>query len=404
MLNVNKIREDFPILQQKIKGKPVIYFDSACYSLKPRQVVEAMNRFYYEFSSCHGRSVHKFSKQTTDEYEKAREKIAKFINAKPNEIIFTKNTTEGINLVAYSLGLNKGDKVITTNLEHNSNLLPWFMLAKKIGIMHEMTNVTSEGEFDFDNFSEKIDGAKLVSIFHTSNVMATTVPAKEIAKICHDNGSLLMLDGAQSVPHKVIDVKKLDADFLAFSIHKMLGPSGVGVLYGKHDILKKMDPFIVGGETIRDVDFGSPVFEEPPAKFEAGLQNYAGVIGAGEAIEYLNKIKMEDVERYEEKLSEALTEGLSNADVILHGPKYHKKRCALAAFTVKDVNPHDVAMLLDDTANIMVRSGMHCCHLFHKHILNLPNGSVRASLYLYNTEEEIKIFLENLEKIVKLLG
>lgn len=403
-MDVKKIREDFPVLDVKVRGKPIIYFDNACVSLKPRQVVEAMEKYYYEYTACHGRSVHYFSKRTTEEYEKAREKIAKFLGAKPKECIFTKNTTEGINVVSHSLGL-EGKKVITTNLEHNSNLIPWMYLAKKGKIKHEMTHVTKEGEFDLPDFEKKIDkDTKLVSVTHTSNVMGTTMPLKEICRIAHDCGALVLADGAQAAPHHEVDVKKLGVDFYVLSGHKMLGPSGTGVLYGRSELLEKMEPFMLGGETIKNVTGKEYFFEDVPMKFEAGLQNYGGVIGLGAAADYLQRIGMHEVEKYERQLAKKMLEGFAKLPVILYGPKSEETRGAAFAFASEKINPHELAILLDETANIFIRSGMHCCHLFHQDVLGAKAGTARASLYIYNTEREIDFFFEQLEKLLKHLG
>lgn len=405
MANIEKAREDFPILRKNVNGKPFIYFDSACTTLKPQQVIDAIVRYYSEYTGCAGRSIHKFATRTTEEFEKSREKVARFVNAKkPEEIIWTKNTTEGINLVANSLKLNKEDKVITTNLEHSSGFVPWRLKADRGDIILDFVLCNKEGEFNIEDFKKKIDRkTKLVSIVHASNVTATKAPLTEIIKIAHDNGSLVLVDGAQSVPHFSVDVRKLDIDFLAFSGHKMCGPTGIGCLYGKYDLLKELKPFITGGETVRDADLNYYVLEEIPARFEAGIQNYAGIIGMGAAIDYLSSLGMNNIENYERELSKALIGGLSsipNLDLI--GPKDYNKRSALAAFNIRGMEPHDTAILLDEQ-NIFVRSGAHCTYPLHK-FLKLPKGSTRASLYFYNTREEIKVFVEKLGNIAKTLG
>lgn len=403
-MDVQKIRQDFPVLDVKVRGKPIVYFDNACVSLKPRQVVEAMDGYYYEYTACHGRSVHYFSKRTTEEYEKAREKIGKFIGAKPKECIFTKNTTEGINIAANSLEL-EGKKVITTNMEHNSNLIPWRYLAQKGKIKHEMTLVTKDGEFDLADFEKKIDGnTKLVSVIHTSNVMGTTMPLKEICKISHDHGALVLADGAQAVPHQPVNMKKLDVDFYAFSGHKMLGPSGTGVLYGKSELLEKMHPFMVGGETIKNVNTKEFIFEDVPAKFEPGLQNYGGAIGFGAAVDYLGKIGMDNVEKQERHLTKKMLGGLSKLPITLYGPKDADKRGGVFAFNAGSLDPHELAILLDETDNIFIRSGMHCAHMYHQDFLGVKKGTARASLYIYNTEEEIDFFFDKLGNLLKHIG
>ena len=395
-MNIEKIRKDFPILE-----KEITYMDSACVSLKPRQVVEAINSYYNEVPACAGRSMHRLGTKVNKEIEKSRKAIAKFFNAKSSEIIFTKNTTEGINLVASSLGLKKGDKVITTDKEHNSNLLPWQKLAKK-GIVHEIIKSNKDNTFNLEEFKNKIKGAKLVSVVHTSNLDGVTFPAKEIIKIAHENNALVMLDAAQSAPHKEIDVKKLDADFLACSGHKMLGPSGTGILYGKQHLLENMEPFIVGGDTVSETTYTTAEFEKPPEKFEAGLQDYAGIIGLGEAVNYLKKIGMKNIGNHEQRLNKRITDELLKIEgVSIIGPADSAKRSGIISFNVKGCDHHEIALMLDKSANIMVRSGAHCVHSwFNAHNMK---GSVRASVYIYNTEEECDIFIEQLKKIIKIV-
>lgn len=394
-------RKDFPILQKGLNGKPFIYFDSACTTLKPKAMIDAVTSYYSEYTGCAGRSLHKLASRTTDEFEKAREKVAKFINARPNEIVWTRNATEAINLVAHGLVLEKGSKVLTTTLEHTSGLMPWQMKAINGDINLDFVDCSKEGEFSIEDFKEKINrNTKLVSVIHASNVTGTRSPLDEIVKIAHDNGALVLADGAQSVPHFATDVRKTGVDFLAFSGHKMCGPTGIGCLYGKLDLLKEMDPFIVGGETVKDVDLKEATLEDVPQMFEAGIQNYAGAIGLGAAVDYLSSIGMRNIEDHEKDLSQRLSEGLLRIhNLELIGPSDSSKRGALAAFNIKGMEPHDVAIMLNEQ-DIFVRSGMHCAYPFHKSI-GLPKGSVRASLYFYNTREEIDSFLEKLNKIAK---
>jgi len=402
-MDVKKIREDFPVLQQKIKGKQLIYFDSACMSLRPKQVVTAMNDYYENYPACAGRSIHSLSQKVDEEYKKAREAVAKFIGAKPEEIVFTRNTTEGINLVANSLGLKSGEVVVTSDIEHNSNLLPWQLLAKK-GVKHRIV-FSKVMQFDEENFKKSMDGSvKLVSFVHTSNLSGYTFPAEKIVKIAHDNDSLVMLDSAQCVPHRNVDVRKLDVDFLVFSGHKMLGPSGMGVLYGKKDLLEKMNPFMVGGDTVANSTYESHELLKPPEKFEAGLQNYAGAIGLAAAVKYLEKIGMKEIEKHEERLNEIITNGISGIKGLkIIGPQPAKLRSGIVSFIIEGIMPHDIAMMLDSTAGIAIRSGAHCVHSWFN-ANGMPRGSARASLYLYNTEEEAKIFINKLQEISNKLG
>lgn len=392
-MNLEKIRKDFPIFETK-----AVYMDSSCVSLKPKQVVEAMNRYYYEFPGCAGRSMHKIGNKVTEEVIKSRKIISNFFNTKPKNIIFTKNTTEGINLVANSLGLKSGDKVVTTDKEHNSNLLPWQKLVKN-GIKHEIVKGNDDNTFNMDEFQEKIKGAKLVSMVHTSNLDGVTNPAKEIIKIAHENGALVMIDGAQSAPHKEINMKKLDVDFFACSGHKMLGPSGTGVLFGKEELLDKMNTFIVGGETVSESTYTSAEFEKSPEKYEAGLQNYAGIIGFAEAVKYLDKLGMKNISKHEIKLNKKVTEAFLDIGINILGPENAELRSGIISFLIKDKDPHEIALMLDSSANIMTRSGAHCVHSwFNAH--NLV-GTTRASLYLYNNEEDCDKLIEEMKKIVK---
>lgn len=397
------MRKDFPILQKKFDGKPLIYFDNACMTLRPVQVINAVIRYYEEFPACGERSHHRLGRMVTEEVENARKTMKDFLGAKnEKEIIFTKNTTEGINLVARSLGLKAGDVVLTTDREHNSNLLPWQQLSK-IGVKHETIKSNPDGTFDFAAFEKRMDKSiKLVSMVHTSNLDGYTTPADKIIKTAHDWGALVLLDAAQSVPHKEVNVAKLGVDFLAFSGHKMMGPSGTGVLYGKNDLLEKMSPFVVGGGTVSDSTYNSCTFEKPPERFEAGLQDYAGIIGLAEAARYLERIGKRNIEVHETELNKTITKGLLNLDGIsIIGPHDAALRSGIISFNVGKAGSHEVALLLDRNANIAVRSGAHCVHSwFNAHGMK---GSVRASLYAYNTKEEAAVFLDAMQKLSKVL-
>ncbi len=290
-MDIKALREDFPVLQEERKGKPVIYFDNACQTLRPASVIEAVDGYYRHSSACVGRSNHKLAEEVTRACEDSRSRIAKFLHAsKKEEIIFTRNTTEGINLVAHSLDLKAGDVVLISDKEHNSNLIPWQMASKRAGIEVQIIPTDGDGRLDFDAFQKKLTpSVRLVSMGMTSNLDGVTIPAREIIQTAHKNGSLVLLDAAQSIPHLSIDVRNLDVDLLAFSGHKMMGPSGIGVLYGKYSLLEKMEPFMVGGETVAISTYSDCQFLPPPEKFEAGLQNYAGIIGLGAAVEYSAK-------------------------------------------------------------------------------------------------------------------
>ena len=389
-MNLEKTRQDFPLLERGI-----IYFDNACMSLKPKCVIEAMNDYYLNYPACSGRSVHKLSVKATEEYSKARQAVAKFISAKTEEIIFTKNTTESINLVAKSLDL-KGRAIITSDKEHNSNLVPWEMSEGG----HKIVHTNEDGSFDFDDFENKINkNVRLVSIVHTSNIDGTTLPVKEIAKIAHDSGALVMIDAAQSAPHQTLDVKKLGVDFAAFSGHKMLGPS-IGVLFGKKEALGQLNPFMTGGDTVESTTYTTQKFLKPPEKFEAGLQNYAGAIGLSAAIRYLEKAGMNNIEKHETELNKIITEDLESVkNISIIGPSY-EKRSGVFSFNVRGLDSGEVAIMLDQQ-NIAVRSGQHCAHSWFAD-RNIA-GSCRASLYLYNTEEECKHFALIVKKTARVV-
>lgn len=425
MLDLKKIRGNFPSLNQKINGQPPIYFDNACMSLRPKQVIEAMNEYYEKFPACGDRSHHVWAEEVTRRCQLAREKIAKFINAKPEEIIFVKNTTEGINLIAQTLfnsssqsdSDHQGDLplVLTSDKEHNSNLIPWQMLEKQGKIKRQIIPTNSDGTFDLERLQIGLgkprrfpDGGTtikdLVALVYTSNLDGVTNPVEEIVKIAHQNGFLVLLDAAQAVPHQRIDVKKIDCDFLAFSGHKMLGPSGIGILYGKYELLKKLPPFLTGGETVADTTYETAEFLEPPHKFEAGLQNYAGIIGFGTAIDYLSEVGLENIHQYEVELNTYLDSKLrllkTPRQLTILGPADPALRGGITSFTIEGVDHHKIALLLNSTANIMARSGSFCVHSWFND--RGIKGAVRISLYLYNTKEEIDILIKTLEKIIKL--
>ena len=295
-MNIEKIRQNFPLLQTKLKGKPIIYFDNACQTLRPWPVINSINDYYQKYPACAGRSVHKLGEIVTEKCEEARKIVAKSIGAKKKEeIIFTRNTTEGINLIAQSLRLKQGDVVLTTDKEHNSNLIPWQILSKKEGVIHKIVPSREDNTFDLEKFKEMIENlqnkVKLVAMVFTSNLDGVSIPVKEITKIAHQYGAKVLLDAAQAMPHQKIDVSNLDVDFLAFSGHKMLGPSGTGVLYGKYYLLEELEPFLVGGETVEYSTYQEHKFLPPPEKFEAGLQDYAGIIGLGRSEEHTSELQ-----------------------------------------------------------------------------------------------------------------
>lgn len=402
MLDYEKIKKDFPLVSKQIKGKPIVYFDNACMSLKPRQVIDAMNEYYFEFPACSGRSSHKLGEMATKKIREARQIITKFINADEQEIVFTRNTTEAINLLAHSFHWEKGDLVLATDKEHNSNLIPWQVLLKNKGIRHKVVKSKDDGTFDIEKYKELVKEAKLVSMVHTSNLDGTTIPAKEVIKIAHENGTLVFLDAAQSAPHKRIDVKDLDVDFLAFSGHKMLGPTGTGVFYAKYSLLEKLEPFMVGGDTVEYSTYTEHKMLKAPEKFEAGLQDYAGIIGLGEAIKYLEAVGFDDIKKQELELNKYITDELSKWPKIkIIGPIDPALRSGIISFYIDGTDMHQFSLMLDEMSNAMIRSGQHCVHSWFadKKIYN----SARVSLYFYNTLEEAKIFINSINKIMKII-
>lgn len=400
-----KIRADFPTLEARDGRKPVIYFDNACQTLRPRQVIETIQRYYQELPACSGRSMHRMAAEVTREVDQARERVAKFLNAgRKEEIIFTRNTTEGVNLIASTLNWKAGDVILVSDKEHNSNLIPWQMVAKRHGAILRIVRTCEDNTFDMEAFEQalKAGPVRLVAMGYTSNLDGVTIPAAEIIKRAHRQGALVFLDAAQTVAHQRVNVRALDVDFLAFSGHKMLGPSGTGVLYGKYRLLEQLEPFLVGGDTVSTSTYDSCQFLPPPEKFEAGLQDYAGIMGLAAAVQYLQSIGYEAIEKQERMLNEFLSEGLEEIPgVRIIGPSDPRLRGGIVSFYVEGIDHHRIALMLDQMANIAVRSGQHCVHSWFN--ARGVIGSVRASVYVYNTLEEAKLFLDSLIKIRKVL-
>ncbi len=406
-LNIEKIRKDFPILNRETaNGKRVVYLDSTATSQKPVQVIEAMNDYYRRSNANIHRGVHTLAEEATSLYEGARERIAKFINAvSGREIIYTRNTTESINLVAYSwarANLKAGDLVILTEMEHHSNLVPWHMLQAERGIELEFIPVTEDGLLDLEAYKALLNRApKLVSFTHMSNVLGTINPAGEIIKLAHAAGAVTLVDGAQSVPHLAVDVQALDADFYVFSAHKMCGPTGIGVLYGKSALLEAMPPFLGGGDMIKEVKLRSFRPNTLPHKFEAGTPAIAEAVGFGAAVDYLTGVGMKDISAHEHEITEYALERLEEVPgVRLFGPSADKKG-GVAAFTLEGVHPHDVAQILDQEG-IAVRAGHHCAQPLHEKF-GIPATS-RASFYLYSTKDEVDLLVQGLYKVKEMFG
>ncbi|MFJ7951227.1 cysteine desulfurase [Lysinibacillus sp. NPDC096418] len=393
------IKSYFPILNQEVNGNPLVYLDSAATSQKPIQVIEAMKN-YYEFdnSNVH-RGVHTLGNRATDKYEGAREKVRKFINAKSTEeIIFTRGTTTALNTVAASYGranVSEGDEIVITHMEHHSNIIPWQQLAKEQKATLKYIDLEADGTLDLEKVRATITpNTKIVSVTMVSNVLGTINPVKEIAKIAHANGAIMVVDGAQGVPHAVVDVQDLDCDFLGFSGHKMCGPTGIGVLYGKKEHLEKMEPIEFGGEMIDFVGLYDSTWKELPWKFEGGTPIIAGAVGLGAAIDFLNEVGLENIAKHEHALAGYAMDELETINGLkIFGPRDPMKRCGLVTFNLDDVHPHDVATVLD-MGGIAVRAGHHCAQPLMKCLQQV--ATARASFYMYNTEEDIDRLVQGL--------
>ncbi len=389
------IRKDIPLTNE------VIYFDNTATSLTPKPVVEAMDEYYLRYRANVHRGVHRLSQMATHKYEESRKVVAEFINAKFEEIVFTKNTSESLNLVALGLEdiFRPGDKIVTTPYEHHSDLLPWQRLAKKKGLRLEFIEGDNEGNLDLSDAERKIRGAKLVAVQHVSNALGVIHEVEELGKLAKEEGAIFVVDAAQSAGHMEVDVKKLHADFLAFSGHKgPMGPTGIGVLYISEKFFDVFEPPLIGGGTIEDVDLDGYRLAEPPERFEAGTSNIGGAIGLAAGIKYIERIGLDKIERQEKKLVKRTVEGLDELEIPWYGPRNLKKHAGVVSFNVPPLHPHDVAAILDEN-NIMVRSGHHCALPVMKKLG--INGTVRASFHVYNSVEEVETFLGVLENLVK---
>lgn len=406
--DVNQIRKDFPILQREIRpGIKLVYLDSTATAQKPETVLAAMENYYRQSNANIHRGVHALAEAATSIYEESREKIARFINApSARQVIYTRNTTESINLVAYSWGrayLKQGDLVLLTEMEHHSNLVPWHMLSEEKGIRLEFIPVTEDGLLDPDVYRKLLEqNPRLVAFTHMSNVLGTVNPAEEMIKLAHQAGAMTLLDAAQSVPHLGVDVQLLDADFVAFSAHKMVGPTGIGALYGKEEVLDKMPPFMGGGDMIKVVKLRSFKPNDLPYKFEAGTPAIAETAGFGAAVDYLSKLGMDTIARHEHEITEYALERLEEIPGLkLMGPLSADKKGGVASFTLDQVHPHDVAQILDGDG-IAVRAGHHCAQPLHEKF-GIP-ASTRASFYLYSTKEEVDLLVEGIYKVKRYFG
>lgn len=405
--DVMKIRNDFPILSRMVHGKPLVYLDNAATSQKPKSVIEALVEYYCKSNANVHRGIHTLAEEATEGYENSRKKVANFIGAKStSSVIFTRNTTEAINLVAYAWGRNyvsKGDEILLTEMEHHSNLIPWQLLAKEKEARLRFIPIDENGYLNLDELDSLIsEKTKIVSVTQMSNVLGTINPVKELAKVAHSQGARLLVDGAQSVPHLPLSAEDLDCDFLAFSSHKMLGPTGVGVLYGKESILDEMAPFLGGGEMIREVHYDRATWNELPWKFEAGTPNIADVIAFGAAIDYLSNLGMTNVRTHEVGLTRYALEVLQDlGDIKIYGPLKAEDRGGVVAFNFADIHPHDLGTVLDHEG-VAIRAGHHCAQPLMRRLGAV--ATARASFYIYNIPEEIETLSEALKKARKFFG
>ncbi len=399
MLN-QEIRKHFPIIEQEINGHPLVYLDSAATSQKPQQVIDAIRNYYENDNSNVHRGVHTLGNRATEGYEGARDKVRDFINAKSREeIVFTRGTTTALNLVAQSYGsanVGEGDEIVITYMEHHSNIIPWQQLAKAKGAVLKYIDLEEDGTLSLDKVKETItDRTKIVSVMHVSNVLGTINPIKEITEIAHAHGAVMVVDGAQAAPHIKVDVQSLDCDFYAFSGHKMGGPTGIGVLYGKKALLNKMEPVEFGGEMIDFVGLHESTWKELPWKFEGGTPIIAGAIGLGAAIDFLEEIGLDHIERHEHDLAAYAMEKMSQVEgLTIYGPKNAEARAGVVTFNLSDVHPHDLATVLD-MHGVAVRAGHHCAQPLMKWLD--VSATARASFYIYNTKEDVDRLVDGLQ-------
>jgi len=399
-------REDFPTL---CEDNPPAYLDNACMTLRPKPVIEAIRSYYEQYPGCGGRAVHRYATTVTRKVVNCRAKLGQLINAnEPGEVVFTNNATHSLNQVAKGLSWQKGDVVLTTDREHNSNLIPWLQLEQEQGVDHRVIQSNDDNTFDMEAFEKACADAgtnlKMVSLSHVGNLDGVATPVKQAAKVAKDHGAMVCIDGAQSTPHMKVDVEDLNIDFLAFSIHKMMGPSGMGVLWGRMELLEEMRSIHAGGSTVENSNYDSMVWARPPARFEGGLGNYSGILGTDAAVDYISEIDLDAVHDHEVSLNRVMTSIIKDVDGIqIIGPEDPAQRNGICSVIFDNIDAHDIAILLDESADVMVRSGMHCVHSWFND-KGIERGSLRASTYLYNTEEEVRLFAETLVEAVDALG
>jgi cysteine desulfurase/selenocysteine lyase len=404
MYDIETVRKDFPILSREVHGHPLVYLDNAATTQKPRQVIDELVRYYETYNANVHRGVHTLSEEATDAYEKAREKVNRFIGSQygAESIVFTRNTTESINLVASAWGranLNEGDEVVISVAEHHSNMIPWQLITRERGAVLRYVDIDDEGRLRMDDLTAAIGPrTKMVAIAHASNVLGIN-PVREIARLAHAQGALLLIDGAQSVPHLPVNVEELDCDFLAFSAHKMLGPTGIGVLWGRPALLKKMDPYQGGGSMISRVTTEGATWADLPEKFEAGTPNIADAIAFAAALEYLEALGMENVREHELEITSYALEELSKIPAVtVYGPKTAEERVGVVTFNLGDVHPHDLSQVLDQYG-VAVRAGHHCAQPLMRRLDCI--ATARASFYLYNTRAEVDVLVEAVKEAAR---
>ncbi len=400
-MDVDVIRKDFPVLQPEGDSVPVVYLDNACQTLRPVQVIDAVSEYYRDTPACAGRSVHRLSTEVTLRCDEVRRKAAEFLGATdPSEVAFVKNATEALNTVILGSALRRGQAIVTTDREHNSVNIPVIQATRTRGVRRITIPSTQDEEFDLERFEEAmVDDVGLVAMCMTSSVTGHTIPAREIIDIAHSRGARVLLDAAQTAPSAPIDVRALDVDYLAVSVHKMLGPSGVGLLYVRSDLSDSLPPVMYGGHAVQEATDSDFELLPAPERFEAGLQNYSGIYGTGAAIDYLSTLGLDEVGAHERALNRRLTAAVSEIPgVSIVGPADPDSRSGILSFTVDGLSPHDIAMILDSSRNIAIRSGMHCCHSFFN--ARSIEGCARASMYAYNTEGEMDHFAQSLEELV----
>jgi cysteine desulfurase / selenocysteine lyase len=404
-VTLDDARRDFPALAARAGATPPVYLDSACMSLVPRVVLSAMEEYYRDFPGCAGRSLHKFSEEVGRRYEAARGRFARFLGrSDPSGVVFVRNATEAINLVGQGLDWHPGDRVLVTDREHNSNLVIWQRLAAERGIRLATLPLSDDGTFDGDRLEKELArGVRLLSFFHTSNLDGRSLPVPEIVERAHDHGALVLFDGCQAAPHRRVDLDRWGVDFYALSAHKMLGPTGIGVLAAAPGPVRDLRPLLLGGETVEWSTLTSHELRPPPHRFEAGLQNYAGVIGAHAGIDYLDAVGLDAVETRQRELNSLVTRALEDERRVQRlGPAAPADRPSVFAFTLDGVDPHDTAVFLDEGYNVMVRSGMHCVHSFYER-RGLP-GNVRASFYLYNDRHDAETLVRGVQELLERTG